>query len=244
VIVWVLEETKKYFEQRGFRGFFCKISDEMPPENVPKYIASAKLAWRSGWRPFSTITMMIARSPELINKLGPYCDQWQLSQLVKDQFYPLIKGPNPPARLKADDELWYYAGLANPYKNSYETTAAYPLLAAAQGDKGYGFWAFRFGATENVVWYDPANPKLRVGPAFLGLCDGWQDARLFWLAVRDRKLIPLDTAVSEKPGALLKMGDETVEVYRFKNITNLGSPIAMNGVRHDLLKALAETAAK
>ncbi len=239
VVAWVMQETKTYFERQGFRGFFCKISDEMPPEYIPNYIASAKLARAGTWRPFSTITMSIAGTAELIEKLGPYCDQWQLSMLVKDDFHPLTEGPNPRVRLKSGDEVWFYGGDANPYKNRYETTVVFPIFAAIEGDKGYGFWAFQAG-TESVVWYDPAGGTVKVGPAYLGLRDGWEDAKLFCLAVRERKRIPLAKAGSESPDALFRVTTKTLEAYHYKWITNIGSPATLNHARRELLKSLAD----
>jgi hypothetical protein len=237
VIIWAMRESRKYFEQRGFRGFFCRITDEMPPEIIPDYIASARLARQGGWRPFSTITMAISTTPELIQKLLPYCDQWQVQVLTKDDFHPLTQGPQPRVRLKPDDEVWFYGGDANPYKNRYETTLAFPLIAAIEGDRGYAFWAFQAG-TESVVWYDPAN-GLKLSPAYLGLRDGWEDARLYWLCVRDRKLIPFAKASSERPDALFRVAVETVESYHYQWLGNIGSPPALNTARRELLKALA-----
>jgi hypothetical protein len=239
VVVWLMRESKRYFEQRGFRGFFCRISDEMPPENLPKYIATAKMARDGGWRPFSTITLNIAATPELIERVDPYCDQWQLSMMLKDDFHPLTDGPNPRVRLKPGDEVWFYGGDANPYKARYETTVAFPLYAAIEGDRGYGFWAFQAG-TESVVWFDPPGPDLKIGPAYLGLRDGWEDARLFWLAVRDRKVMPLAKAGSERPDALYRVALKTLETYHYKWIANAGSPAALNAARRELLKALAK----
>jgi hypothetical protein len=239
VVAWVMREAKHYFEQHEFRGFFCRISDEMPPENIPKYIASARLARQGGWRPFSTITMSIAGSPELIEELAPYCDQWQLSMMLKDDFHPLTEGPKRRVRLKPGDEVWFYGGNANPFKARYETTVVFPLFAAVEGDKGYAFWAFQSG-TESVVWYDPAGPVARLGPAYLGLRDGWEDAKLFWLAVRDRQRIPFAKAASERADALFRVAVQTLETYRYKWITNIGSPAALNTARRELLRALAE----
>ena len=91
VIVWYYSEMKRYFEDKGFHGFFCKISDEIPPERIPLHIETAKLARRAGWRPFTTITGMIARTAKHIRAMNPGCDQWQLSFGLKDDFLNLCQ---------------------------------------------------------------------------------------------------------------------------------------------------------
>lgn len=75
---WILRELKRYLQTQGMQGFFCKISDEISPENIPSYIASAKIARRAGWRPFTTVTGLIARTASDINQLNPYMDIWEV----------------------------------------------------------------------------------------------------------------------------------------------------------------------
>jgi hypothetical protein len=86
VIVWFYAETKRYLEARGFQGFFCKIQDEISPEEIPGYVETAKVVRMAGWRPFTTITGIVARTPGYINALNPYCDQWQLGFMSRDEF--------------------------------------------------------------------------------------------------------------------------------------------------------------
>jgi len=90
VIEWVLRELRRYFQGHGFTGFFCKIGDEISPEHIPSYIRCAKVASRAGWRPFTTITGMIARTAEHINAMNPYCEQWQVAIVLKDDFGRLL----------------------------------------------------------------------------------------------------------------------------------------------------------
>ena len=89
VLVWLYSEMKRYLQQQGFHGFFCKISDEISPEAIPAHIETAKVVRRAGWRPFTTITGMIARTAEHINAMDPSCDQWQLAFGLKDDFLAL-----------------------------------------------------------------------------------------------------------------------------------------------------------
>jgi len=88
-IVWYYQQMRKYFEAKGFSGFFCKISDEISPEHIPQHIETAKVVRKAGWRPFTTITGMIARTAENIKEMNPYCDEWQLSFGLKDDFLKL-----------------------------------------------------------------------------------------------------------------------------------------------------------
>ncbi|NUQ01805.1 MAG: hypothetical protein HUU35_18320 [Armatimonadetes bacterium] len=88
-LVWLYQESRKYFESHGFTGFFCKISDEIAPEEIPRHIATAQLVREAGWRPFTTITGLIARTAGLIEAMDPHCDEWQLAFSLKDDFLRL-----------------------------------------------------------------------------------------------------------------------------------------------------------
>jgi hypothetical protein len=343
VIEWVLRELKRYMAGHGFRGYFCKIADEISPEHIPAHIRSAELARRAGWRPFTTITGIVARTAEHVNTMGPYCDQWQLSMSLKDDFLPLIRqryrieeketrldvkwgayvnggaentygatlsddflpsagitleqftliqdgipleqrGTSPwgnheqgvfflqgphlyaapregahadastwsvrlklrvpdehgelLARIKPDDEVWFYGGGSHPYRTPYEGSYLYPMLAAVEDFDGYGWWAFQwFQASEKVVWYDPGDVSLRTGPAYLGLRDGWRDTCLFDWVVRRAKWLALDDVVSEEPDALVQTQMVSREVYRWRTIASLGSPVPINRLRRALLEA-------
>jgi len=86
VIVWFYVEMRRYFESKGLTGFFCKISDEISPDFIPEYQRTAKVARASGWRPFTTITGLIARTASHIEAMNPFCELWQLSFGLKDDF--------------------------------------------------------------------------------------------------------------------------------------------------------------
>ena len=89
------------------------------------------------------------------------------------------------------------------------------------------------------MWYDAAIGPLRIGPTFLGLRDGWRDACLLDWVVRQSKAIPLDRIASEKPDALLQLGEMSSEVYKWRTIVNLDSPTTANRLRRTLLEAAA-----
>ena len=239
VIVWLYGELRRYFESRGFRGFFCKIADEIAPEHVEEYARAARLARRAGWRPFTTVTGMVARTAEWVEAMNPHCDQWQVSLMLKDDFRELA-AENPLARVDSEDEIWFYGGSSQPFRQAYENAARYPLLAAVEGVDGYGWWAFQWWqASEKVVWYAADSGVVRSGPAFLGLRDGWEDARLFHWVVRRLRALP-ERFAAGSGGALIELGEETSEVYRWTTITNLPSPAALNRVRRALLQAATQ----
>ncbi len=232
VAAWIYGELRRYCEEHGCRGFFCKISDEISPEHVPAYVRTATLARRAGWRPFTTITGLLARSAENLEELDPHCDQWQVGLPLKDDFRAW-QGADPA------DEVWFYGGGTRPYTTPYEDAFVYPLLAAAERAQGYGWWAFHWWqATEKIVWYDADSGTVRRGPAYLGLRDGWEDARLFAWVVDDLGAVSPAAAVGG-PGALLELGTDAYEVYRWTTIVNLSSPVAINNVRRALLEAAA-----
>lgn len=78
VIAWLYRQFKRHLETRGFSGFFCKIDDEIPPEQIPSYLMAAAVGREAGWRPFTTITGMISRTAEHLNAMNPLCEQWQV----------------------------------------------------------------------------------------------------------------------------------------------------------------------
>lgn len=240
VIVWLYSELRRYFESRGFRGFFCKIADEIAPEHVPEYVRTAQLVRQAGWRPFTTVTGMVARTAEQVAAMNPYCDQWQVSLMLKDDFSKLT-ATNPLARVDPGDEIWFYGGSSQPFRQTYENAARYPLLAAVEGVNGYGWWAFQWWqASEKVVWYQADSGTVRVGPAFLGRRDGWEDARLFHWVVRQLRALPEGFAAGAGESSLIELGEETSEVYRWTTIVNLSSPAALNRVRRALLQAATQ----
>lgn len=91
IAIWIYRELKRHLEGRGFHGFFCKVSDEIAPEEIPAYLETARVARAAGWRPFTTITGMIPRTAELVNRMNPLCDQWQLGFKSRDPFFNLLR---------------------------------------------------------------------------------------------------------------------------------------------------------
>jgi len=112
VMVWLYSQMKRYLESKGLEGFQCKISDEISPEHIPAHIETAKLVQRAGWRPFTTITGMIARTARYINELNPYCDQWQLAFGLKDDFLALCR-----EKMKLVEESYELKGPWGHYTN-------------------------------------------------------------------------------------------------------------------------------
>jgi hypothetical protein len=339
---WILIELKKYLQANGFRGFYCKIADEISPEHLPAYIESAKVARRAGWRPGTTITGGIARTASLINEINPYCDVWEVgfgsteffknltsqrytleektvvlpadgwggydnggardtiaqklfgaliplrraeverlqvfqngqplqgvggspwgnqkrgvffgdsdylylspregvdAKQVKTEVRYQVRVPSDKGQTLAavdkDDQIWFYGGLSNSYRATYESSARYPLKALEGGYDGYGWYDFHRWNADKVVWYNKETDTFDFGPAYLGLRDGWNDACLMaWLA--QTKKIPVSRFLSENAAAPLRMGEEAAEVYRWKNVVNLTDPFVLNDARRKVLMA-------
>lgn len=112
IVVWFWSEMRRALEERGFTDFFGKVSDEISPEHIPAYIRTAKLAREAGWRPFTTITGMIARTAEHLNAMDPYCDQWQLGFGSKDTFLDLLH-----TRYAVVEESYELPAGWRPYRN-------------------------------------------------------------------------------------------------------------------------------
>lgn len=112
VIVWLYRELHRYAQSKAFDGLFCKIADEISPEHIPPYIDAAKLARQAGWRPFTTITGMIARTAEDVRAMNPYCDQWQLGFGSKDAFLRLTQ-----MKFELQDRQFELRGPWGPYHN-------------------------------------------------------------------------------------------------------------------------------
>lgn len=112
VMVWFWREMRRELAERGFEGLFCKVSDEISPEHIPSYIETAELARQAGWRPFTTITGMVARTAEHLNALNPHCDQWQLGYGSKDTFLDLVH-----TRYEVAEETHELAGPWAQYRN-------------------------------------------------------------------------------------------------------------------------------
>lgn len=92
VLRWWLSELKAYLERRGFSeedGFFCKVSDEIPPEDIPAYLETAEVVRQAGWRPATTFIPPMSRSSEWLNQMQPQTDMWRMSIAVRDTFRKL-----------------------------------------------------------------------------------------------------------------------------------------------------------
>jgi len=86
---WMLIQLKKYLQKQGFRGFYCKIADEIAEEQIPQFIESAKVARRAGWR---TGTTFSPRTAHFINTINPYCDVWEVGKGATGFFRQLLTG--------------------------------------------------------------------------------------------------------------------------------------------------------
>jgi hypothetical protein len=89
VLRWWLGQLRAYLVRKGFtesEGFFCKISDEIGPEHIAAYAATAEVVRQAGWRPYTTIMGTVSRSSEYLVPLVPHVDQWQMGYSARDTF--------------------------------------------------------------------------------------------------------------------------------------------------------------
>jgi hypothetical protein len=78
---------------------------------------------------------------------------------------------------------------------------------------------------------------MRKNSITLALRDGWQDARLFHHVGRQLNALTADHIVGRNDDSLIRLAEETHEVYRWTTIDNLQSPVALNNMRRALLQA-------
>lgn len=339
---WQLLQLKAYLQTRGVGPFFCKISDEILPADIPAYITSAKVAQSAGWRPFTTISVRMAGTAENINRMNPYCDEWQVGIMSTQHFDELIhrkylietlkgtmpsrwrpytkggatntfgqplipdviaaspgemegievfqdgkslsagnrspwgnKRPgmfftsgthlyvsplpgtnlsrstvtvkyerrvpsaagHPLAKIDPTDEVWFYTGNSPTYAVPYEHAASVMLRALYGGYQGLGWYAFyKPWNTSKVVIYDNAAGHVEISPAYLGLKDGWHDARLLSWLVKEHKA-PLERFLSQRADAPLRLGEVTLKEHTWQEIVNLGDPFVLNDTRRQMLEA-------
>jgi hypothetical protein len=131
VIVWFYGELRRYLEAKGFQGLFCKVSDEISPEYIPTYIECARVAREAGWRPFTTITGMVARTAADVRQLNPHCDQWQLGFGSKDAFLALLH-----ERAQLAEERRELRGTWGLYTNGGAEATWALAVFGAQGETG------------------------------------------------------------------------------------------------------------
>ncbi|MBC7286730.1 MAG: hypothetical protein H5T86_01550, partial [Armatimonadetes bacterium] len=77
--VYLYSQLARYWKSRGFGEVYCKISDEIGPDWVDEYIRWGQVVREAGLRPYTTITSWLPFVPELLQKMNPVCDQWQVA---------------------------------------------------------------------------------------------------------------------------------------------------------------------
>lgn len=92
VLVYWFSELARFWHAHGYRPVYCKISDEIGPEFVDEYVRRAREVRAAGLKPYTTITSWLPFSPELLEKMNPLCDQWQVGVGYLRQFRALTGG--------------------------------------------------------------------------------------------------------------------------------------------------------
>jgi len=138
------------------------------------------------------------------------------------------------AKLDAEDEVWFYGGPANAYRATYESSSRYPFKALEAGNAGFGWYDFHRWNNDKIVWYNEQTQAVEVGPGYLGLKNGWDDTCLIaWVA--KTKNVPVSRFISEKADAPLRIGEQSQEVYIWKDVVNVTDPFILNDARRQVL---------
>jgi hypothetical protein len=158
--------------------------------------------------------------------------QWTMKYQLR---IPTANGPSL-AQIDPTDEVWFYGGMSQSYRDLYENAATYPLKTLQGKYNGYAYYAFYRPDVDKILWCDAPSGQVSISPAYLGLKDGWDDACLLsWLDTS--KKAPVSRFISEQADAPLHVGEVALETYRWKNITNLTDPFKLNDVRRQMLAA-------
>ncbi|MCX7599954.1 MAG: hypothetical protein N2512_13965, partial [Armatimonadetes bacterium] len=161
ILIYFFSELARFWESHGYRPVYCKISDEIGPEFVEEYIRRAKEVRAAGLRPYTTITSWLPLSPELLEKMNPWCDQWQVGAGYMRQFRALtgggfavraceklLTGPWGPYTNGDAQETWAQEGVfpdrpEHPIMSPTLTVDGKPLtlIGGPWGNRTRGIWA-------------------------------------------------------------------------------------------------------
>lgn len=89
VVLWLYSELRRYALSRGMESTWAKVDDEIPPEQIPAWIAGASRFRSIGYHTYTTITNAIPRNEAWLNAMNPVSDGWQVSIVTSRIFSPL-----------------------------------------------------------------------------------------------------------------------------------------------------------
>jgi hypothetical protein len=225
--------------QRLFNGPIAAPANEVENVQVLQDGKPLKLAGGSPWGNRKQGVFFPMMNDYLYLSPLPGTDANKSNFTVKYQARVPAPTSKPLAKIDPTDEVWFYGGAAHCYVVPYEGAATYPLKALNGGYFGYAWYAFYRYNDDKVLWYDSKAQTLDIGPAYLGLKDGWDDACLmFWL--NKEKKAPVAQFMSDNPGAPLRVGTVEREAYHWKGVVNLTDPFVLNDARRKMLEVAAQ----
>ncbi|MER3405684.1 MAG: hypothetical protein C4289_11430 [Chloroflexota bacterium] len=93
VVLWLYSELRRYALSRGMESTWAKVDDEIPPEQIPTWIAGARRFQSIGYRTYTTVTGSIPRNEAWMNAMNPASDGWQTSIVTSRDFLTLTRQP-------------------------------------------------------------------------------------------------------------------------------------------------------
>jgi hypothetical protein len=91
VMGWYYRQLRQYAQRKGFTSFWAKLSDEIPQEEIPGWLAAAKRYRAAGFQPFTTNTGNIPRSESLLKEMNKESDAWQVALCLSRDFLELTR---------------------------------------------------------------------------------------------------------------------------------------------------------
>jgi len=176
--VWFWGEFCAYLKGRGLTTVWGKISDEFGADYVDTYLRLAEWVRAAGYRPFSTWTGLIPRQVDALRRLNPRVDQWQV-QMCSLEYFRQSRAAAPEV-VDGTDEVWFYGGGSQPWRQAYEDTRAMGWLSGYYGLDGVGYWVYWWWSeNEQSVFLE--DDTLLTTPAWEGFRDGLEDAQFYAL---------------------------------------------------------------
>ncbi len=110
---WYFGELLRWMREHGYPEAEAKVSDEISPDEVPAWIATATTAKQVGFRPYTTITGHVAGTPDLLNAMNPITDGWQTQWMSNQIFRDLIEQRYAIATERTDVSDAQWGGYGN-----------------------------------------------------------------------------------------------------------------------------------
>lgn len=134
VYEWYLGELLRWLRERGWSEVFIKISDEIPPDEVPAFIEAAQICKRIGYRPYTTVTGQVASTPDLLNAMNPVADGWQVQWMSTQTFRDLTHQRFATTTARADITAGPWGAYGNGGAQDTYASRPFEALGINAGD--------------------------------------------------------------------------------------------------------------